>query len=81
MASVKPNPPHKQLQFCNNGNRHMGRRDPVDANVFRFSRSFGQGSISNIITETPIQQYWIKRHFMDRKQTLWVTATFQYGDR
>lgn len=51
MASVKPNPPHELLQFCNNVNRHMGKGD-LDTNIFGFSRSCGQGSIPNIITET-----------------------------
>lgn len=73
MVSVKLNPPHELLQFCNNVSRHMGKADPLDTNIFGFSRSFGQGCISSIITETPIQQYWMKRHFTDRKQTLWVT--------
>lgn len=54
----------------------MGKGDPLDTNIFGFSRSFGQGSVSNFITETPIQLYCMKRHFMDRKQTLWVTITF-----
>ena len=76
MASVKPNPPQKLLQLRNNVSRHMGKEDPLDMNIFGFSKHFGQGSISNIITETPIQQYWMKRYFMNRKQMLWVD-----GDR
>lgn len=81
MASVKPNPPHKLPQFCNNVNRYMGKGDTLDTNIFEFSRSFEQGSITNIITETPIKQYWMKRHFVDRKQTLWAPTIFQDGDR